>query len=625
VGIVDEDIARVREASDIVAVISEHVQLKRVGRRWSGLCPFHAEKSPSFSVNQEEGLYYCFGCQASGDTITFVREVERLDFVAAVEKLATKAGVSLRYTDADEGHKRKRRSVLTAAVAEAAAFYHQRLLSAEDAAPARSYLRSRGFTGEEVRHFQLGWAPEGWDELARALRLPDEVWVESGLGFLNSRNRQTDFFRGRILFPIHDTAGNPVAFGGRILPGAADGPSGRPQPKYKNSAESPIYAKSRTLYALHWAKGHIVAADEAIVCEGYTDVIGFAAAGLPRAVATCGTSLTEDHFRVLRSFARRVVLAFDADAAGQNAAERFYEWERRFEIDVAVADLPPGKDPGDLARDDPEALRRAVAEARPFLEFRVARVLDRANLATAEGRARAAEQALAVIAEHPNDLVRDQYVMEVASRTRLDADRLRAGLGRPGGGAGGGGRGPAGPGRPGGPGAGRDGERGRTGAASDLSGSAGPPRRRRRAPSGPELEALRLLVARPAEIADSLHEVLFDDEGCLAVYRAVTAAGEVAPALDLLGEQDAELLRQVAAADSTAEPVDVVDLLIGAAAERHLVDLGNRARHAEDPLVYSRVVGEVKLLREALADPATAEEAAGQLLTWLAHQHEETA
>jgi DNA primase len=342
-------------------------------------------------------------------------------------------------------------------------------------------------------------------------------------------------------------------------------------------------------------------------------------------VATCGTSLTEDHFRVLRSFARRVVLAFDADAAGQNAAERFYEWERRFEIDVAVADLPPGKDPGDLARDDPEALRRAVAEARPFLEFRVARVLDRANLATAEGRARAAEQALAVIAEHPNDLVRDQYVMEVASRTRLDADRLRAGLGRPGGGAGGGGRGPAGPGRPGGPGAGRDGERGRTGAASDLSGSSGPPRRRRRAPSGPELEALRLLVARPAEIADSLHEVLFDDEGCLAVYRAVTAAGEVAPALDLLGEQDAELLRQVAAADSTAEPVDVVDLLIGAAAERHLVDLGNRARHAEDPLVYSRVVGEVKLLREALADPATAEEAAGQLLTWLAHQHEETA
>ena len=167
-------------------------------------------------------------------------------------------------------------------------------------------------------------------------------------------------------------------------------------PKYKNSGESKIYAKSRTLYALHLMKAGIVEADEAVVCEGYTDVIGFAAAGVERAVATCGTALTEDHLKVLRSFTRRVVLAFDADAAGQNAAERLYSWERTLDIDVAVAALPPGKDPGDLAREDPEALRRAVQEAMPFLEFRVDRVLGRADMRSAEGRARAAEEAIEV-------------------------------------------------------------------------------------------------------------------------------------------------------------------------------------------------------------------------------------
>ena len=173
----------------------------------------------------------------------------------------------------------------------------------------------------------------------------------AGLGFINSRGRQTDAFRGRILFPIFDASGDPVGFGGRIMPDA-DGP------KYKNTSETAIYAKSKVLYGLNWAKGAIVAADEAIVCEGYTDVIGFADAGLPRAVATCGTALTEEHFRTLKSFAHRVVLAFDADAAGQNAAARFYEWERAYEIDVAVAALPAGVDPADLARSDPAALAR---------------------------------------------------------------------------------------------------------------------------------------------------------------------------------------------------------------------------------------------------------------------------
>src|SRR5688572_26721402 len=186
-GIVDEDVVRVRDASDLVAIVEQYTQGKRVGRRWQGLCPFHAEKTPSFSVNPELGLYRCFGCGKSGDVITFVRDQEHLDFVGAVEWLAAKAGITLRYTDRVEGEGRKRRARLIGAMEQAVDWYHQRLLTADDAAKARSYLRSRGLEGDIVRAYRVGWAPEGWDELARALRLPDDVLRDTGLGFMNRR------------------------------------------------------------------------------------------------------------------------------------------------------------------------------------------------------------------------------------------------------------------------------------------------------------------------------------------------------------------------------------------------------------------------------------------------------
>ncbi len=602
-GIEDEDIGRVRDASDIVAVVSEHVQLKRVGRRWQGLCPFHSEKSGSFSVNQEQGLYYCFGCGAKGDVITFVREIEHVDFVGAVEKLAGKSGITLRYTDQHEGETRKRKTQLIDAVAAAVDWYHERLLSAPDAAPARKYLRSRGLTSEEVRHYRLGWAPDGWDELATALKVAKDDFVDAGLGFLNRNGRLTDAFRGRVLFPIFDVNGNPVAFGGRIMPGA-DGP------KYKNSAESKIYAKSKTLYGLHWMKAGIVNADEAIVCEGYTDVIGFAAAGLPRAVATCGTALTEDHFRVLKSYAHRIVLAFDADAAGQNAAERFYEWERQYSIDVAVAALPAGVDPADLARTDPEALAAAVAGAVPFLGFRVNRALTAGSLATPEGRARTAEQALAVIGEHPSELVRDQYVMEVASRTRIDPEQLRA-MGR---------RTPA-------PVADRDrrpGGRERSGRAESARDDDRPVRRPQPpAREGAELEALRVLIIDPDAIRGLLHEVLFADERALAAYRALLAAGNVRDAVEHTDPGAAELLQRLVVEDSDAEPTDVVDLLIAAAAQRELAEFDAQARLADDPLAFAADTAWVKLRLEELREAVTRDAARGQLLAWLTQEPEE--
>ncbi|MCX7620709.1 MAG: DNA primase [Acidimicrobiales bacterium] len=595
-GILDEDIQRIRDATDIVAVVSEHVQLKRVGRRFQGLCPFHSEKTPSFSVNQEAGLYYCFGCRASGDVITFVREVEKLDFVGAVEKLASRAGITLRYTDTGEHESRKHKAALYEAVERAVEWYHQRLLTAPDAAKARAYLRSRGFDGNDVRRYRIGWAPEGWDELARALRLPENVFVGSGLGFLNRQRRPTDAFRGRVVFPVFDTEGRAVGFGARILPGGQG-------PKYKNSAQSAIYDKSRLLYGLNWAKGEIVNADEAIVCEGYTDVIGFAKAGLPRAVATCGTALTGEHLRLLKSFARRVVLAFDADAAGQNAAERFYEWERQYEIDVAVAALPTGVDPSDLARDDPQALLRAVAEAEPFLGFRVNRVLATMPLSTPEQRARAAEAALDVVREHPSDLVRDQYLLDVAARTRIDPERLRERAART--------RRAAGA---------KSGDRRADRAQLRQPGAPGG---RDSIREGPEIEALRLLVCRPDEVRDWLFEELFGDDLSLAAYRALVETDGVRAAIERADPAAGELLRRIAVEESTAEPLDVVDLLLAEAGRRAITELEAEVRLADDPLAYSQTIAWLKLTIEDLQSEHPSVGSREQLLAWLTQQSED--
>jgi DNA primase len=579
-----------------VAIIGDHVQLKRVGRRWQGLCPFHTEKSASFSVNQEKGFYYCFGCGAKGDAITFVREIEHLDFVAAVELLAGKSGVTLHYTDRDQGEGRKQRARLSDAVAKAVAWYHERLLSAPDAARARGYLRERGLGGDEVRAYQIGWAPEGWDELTRALRLPDELLYEAGLARRNSRGRPNDFFRGRVLFPIFDVQGDPVAFGGRILPGGEGS-------KYWNSTDTPIYNKSKTLYGLNWAKGAIVAADEAIVCEGYTDVIGFGQAGLARAVATCGTALTEEHFRTLKSFAHRVVLAFDADAAGQNAAARFYEWERAYEIDVAVAALPPGVDPADLARSDPAALAAAVEGATPFLGFRLNRVLDAASLVSPEGRARAAEAAIAVLDEHPNPLVRDQYLMEVASRCRIPVEQLRAGtFARPSSDA-----------RP------SDAARGRSVGVDRVT--TRPPRR----PDSPEVEALRVLVNDPDPIAPLLSELLFHDDVNLEAYRALTSTSSLHEAVERADGPAVDLLQRLAVEDTEADPDEVVARLVEEAARRELAMMRTEVGTADEQVLFERAneMAWVKLRSEELHEPTSSAAAVEQLLAWLGRRPQE--
>jgi len=419
-GIVDDDVARVREATDLVALAGEHLALKRSGRRFVGLCPFHPEKTPSFSINAENGFYYCFGCAASGDAITFVREVEHLDFVGAVERLAARAGIQLRYDDAAYSLDRKRRDRLHEAVAAAIDFYHDRLMTHDDAGLARRYLRSRSYEKEAVQRFKLGYSPDGFDALSRHLeeqKFSRADITDAGLAFVNKTNRLQDAFRGRLMFPIYDARGDAAGFGGRSLDGVP--------PKYKNTQETPIYQKSRLLYGLNWAKPEIVARGEVVICEGYTDVMAFVLAGVPQVVATCGTALADEHFTMLKNFARKVTLAYDADAAGRAAAERCYQWEQKFEVQFQVADLPPGRDPGDLWPSEAPALVAAVERAAPFLEFRVDRLLEAGDLSSIEGRARAAGAAAEIVAEHPNELVRDQYVMKLAGRLQINDDRLR--------------------------------------------------------------------------------------------------------------------------------------------------------------------------------------------------------
>ena len=580
-GIVEDDIEQLRTATDVVAVISEYTQLKKVGRAFQGLCPFHSEKSPSFSVNPEDGLYYCFGCGVGGDAITFVREKEQLDFVEAVEMLAAKSGISLRYTDSNEGEDRKRRAALHNIVAKAVDWYHDCLLSGERSGAARSYLRSRGYTGDIVRRYQIGWAPDGWDTLARALGLSKADLVDSGLGFINRAGRQQDAFRERVMFPIYDASGTAVGFGGRKLP-EAEGP------KYKNSSESSVYSKSRVLYGLSQAKTAIVEADEVIVCEGYTDVIGFDQAGLGRAVATCGTSLTDDHVKLLSRFARRIVVAFDADAAGQNAAARFYGWERTHQLDVRVVAMPDGVDPGDMARTDPEGLADAVANARPFLEFRVDRAIGAIDRSTAEGRAKAAESAVAMVAEHPDPLVRDQYAMTVASRCQFEPNLIRSMLA--------------------------------SGSTTGLSTERSGRTMRRRAPrDSPEMEALRLAIHRSDEAATMLVPELFDDELCATTFDLISQYDSLHEVISIGGPEVAEMVQRLAVENSTAEVLDVAGRLWERYIQRQIEFCRLEARGA-DLEEYAHLTQEMKWYRlrlEELRDPDQQASVVQGLLSWL--------
>lgn len=582
-----DDIERVRSATSIVEVVQQYVALRKAGRNWVGLCPFHAEKSGSFNVREETGRYKCFGCQVAGDVFTFVQEIENIDFVSAVEKLANRANVTLTYTTGGEGKDRQRRKQLIAAMEAAVEWYHQRLLTAPDAREARDYLRNRGLAGDVARQFRLGYAPDEWDALGSHLSAqgfrPD-VLQDVGLAFTNRSHRLQDSFRARVMFPIFTDAGEPVAFGGRVLPGSSD------PAKYKNSAESKIYFKSKTLYGLNWAKAQVVKEDQVIVCEGYTDVIGFHRSGVPRAVATCGTALTEEHVRLLKRFASRVVLAFDADAAGQGAAEKFYEWESKYQVQVSVARFPEGKDPGDLAQTDPAALAAAVDDALPFLGFRVNRVVSGTTLRSPEDRARVATMAIEVINEHPDVNVRKLYAGEVATRVGLPVADLVRSVER------------------------------RSGRPIVVA----PPTQSVGVQENAEFVAIALLVQSWDEIAPWLIEELFFAESARRAFVTLAAAGSqpgaiLQNALESADPEVRELLERAAVADVEVPPTSIALNLIGIAVRRIL----SQRTSIVDPEEI-RQDRDARQQLESLDDERSALSAAEALLLWLAQRGRES-
>ncbi len=421
----DGEIAKIRAASDIVAIIGEHTNLKRSGARYSGLCPFHSEKTPSFTVNQIDGLYYCFGCSASGDVITFVKEIMGLDFMDAVEYLASRANITLNYTDSKTSQKSGStgKADLIKVLNSAVDLYNSFLLKEPAAENAREYLFKRGYDQNIITRFKIGYAPDQWDFLVKKLKLNKDVAEASGLGYVNDRGYLQDFFRDRVLFPIFDVSSRPVAFGGRILDSTREKMPNLA--KYKNSKESSLYSKKKVLYGLNWAKREIVQKDFVIVCEGYTDVLGFHISGFENAVASCGTAFGEDHVKILSSFTKNFVLAFDSDNAGLSAASKVYEWESKYHLIIKVAQFPAGTDPGQLALENKNLLNDAVLKSKPYLKFRIDRLYENEDLIVPESANRISQPVLNLIAEHPESFVRDRYLVEFSDLTRIDINLLR--------------------------------------------------------------------------------------------------------------------------------------------------------------------------------------------------------
>jgi len=411
-------IAQVRDATDLVEIVGDHVKLKKRGRKYEGLCPFHEEKTPSFSIDPEKGLFYCFGCHAGGDAIKFVMELERLSFPEAVERLARRFGVHLPPASPDARRRRQTGDRLRTILEEAQHWFTDQLDTPAGAA-ARSELEHRGFARETWRDFGFGFAPDDWRQLLDHLtrRHPEGVVVEAGLAVQPDAGKNPyDRFRGRLTFPVRDSEGRLIAFGGRVL---GDG-----EPKYLNSPESPLFHKRSTLFCLDRARRAIADEAQAIVVEGYFDCFSLHLAGINHAVATLGTALTPEHARLLRRRVGpdgRVVLCYDADAAGRRAAATGAKILIEAGIEVAVVGLPPGTDPDDVVRTQGgDAMRELLASPSSLVAFlvedlpedRAARQREAAELAVLVGAAR-------------DPHLRDELFFELAQRVGFSQDVLR--------------------------------------------------------------------------------------------------------------------------------------------------------------------------------------------------------
>jgi len=433
----DDSKERVRDAVDIVDLVSTRTELRRAGgNSYFGRCPFHEERSPSFHVRPAEKVYYCFGCQASGDVFSFVMESDGTDFPGALELLAGRYGVTLEVADEDPAAaaRRQRRERLFALLERAAGYYERYLWETEEAAPARDYLRGRGLEEDVLRAFRVGFAPSAWDRMLLASRragFSEEELRAAGLATRSKKGSLYDRFRERIMFPLADERGRVVGFGARAM-------RENQPPKYLNSSDGEVYHKGSQLFGLHLARKEAARAGSVVLAEGYTDVLALHQAGLRGAVGLMGTALTEEQVGILARTARTLELALDADRAGQRAMLRAAELAETRDMALRVVPLPEGSDPADLlAAEGAEAMRERVGRSVPFVAFRVERVLAGADTGSAEGKDRALEELRPIVGSLGASVMREELLQRIAGRLEL-SEALVASLaeGRPGGSAG---------------------------------------------------------------------------------------------------------------------------------------------------------------------------------------------
>lgn len=587
----DEDVALVREQARIDDVVREYVTLKSAGGgSLKGLCPFHDERSPSFHVTPSRGMWYCFGCGEGGDVINFVQRVDHLTFAETIEKLAEKTGVQLRYVEGGAAINRQQsvRTRLVEAHKVAAAFYRDQL-STPPAQVGREFLSSRGFDAAAAEHFSVGFAPKSWDALMSHLRgkgFTDEELLAGGL--VSQGNRGVyDRFRGRLVWPIRDLGGDVIGFGARKLLDDDDGP------KYLNTPETPIYKKSQVLYGIDLARKEISKNQQAVIVEGYTDVMACHLAGVPTAVATCGTSFGADHIKVLRRLLMdddqmkgKVVFTFDGDAAGQKAAMRAFSEDQKFVSQTFVAVESSGLDPCDLRLEHGDAAVRELVENKvPLFEFAIKSTIAHYDLDSAEGRIAALRDAAPIVAKIRDGALRPEYTRRLAGWLGMDVGEVTKAVG----------------------------------------GSSPAPARTSRAsrPGDPALlierEALKCALQHPAAVTDwyaSVEEPAFTHPRAIAVHSAIVQAGGPRADLDGLAWIDAvlaacpdddvrSLVRELA-----VEPLPAMDgqdsryatgmiaRLLEVDAGRRMEDLMGRLQRTEDSAEQQRLGQDLQALQQ---------------------------
>ncbi len=420
--IIDEIVFR----SDIETVIGSYVTLKRAGSNYQAPCPFHSERTPSFTVFPATRSFYCFGCGAGGDVITFVMRAENVEYVDALKILADRAGITIPDDSAskkENGVSRKRLYELNLAAAK---FFRESLFDPRIGAEAMAYLRDkRRLDAATVKHFGLGYSPNDYSALYRKMRSLGFTDEELIAGFLCKRGSKSgklfDLYRNRVIFPIIDTAGNIVAFGGRVMDGS--------EPKYLNSSDTPAFKKSRHLFALNYARKHC--SERLILCEGYMDVIALHAAGFENAVATLGTAITSEQARVFAKYTKKVIICYDSDKAGQTAADKAMRLLGEVGIDVRVLKLEGAKDPDEYIKTfGADSFKRCLDESKTGFEFKMEKIIGGYNIELAEEKVKASYEICAVIAETANNVERDIYIQRAAAVLSVSVESMRADVGR---------------------------------------------------------------------------------------------------------------------------------------------------------------------------------------------------